>query len=222
MEDDWTPFKEAKTDENDGFDDFQPFVGGGVLKKEDKLMEKAKKQKKKKKKIKWERFNKEIFKVSEHKTRIKGDKCNDGYIITSSTGWDKGIHKWMIDCTLKMCSRQAVGIVSNWEVDTSKKRGFSHFSVGKSYFYKGDGRGYPEGVGIFKKEKGLLGKCEKIQDAESWRREKIEICLNCENWTISFKNHGNVIYMGEIDKGIKYYPAISFCGRGDVKVTILY
>ncbi len=168
--------------------------------------------------FKWDRFNKEVFKVSEKGSRIVGSVCDSGYIITSSTGWDEGIHKWVIDCTEGMCTRQAVGIVTNWEVDTDDNRGFSHKSVGKSYFYKGCVAGTPNVCGIFESENG---KHKKRKSADEWEADKIEVCLNCQNWTISFKKNEDSIYSGEIEKGIEYFPALSFCGNGDVKMKTL-
>ncbi len=71
--------------------------------------------------FKWDRYNPKLS-LSEKQTRIEGNSCDNGHLITSSNGWDKGIHKWMVDCSKGMCSKQAVGIVSNWEVDISVSR----------------------------------------------------------------------------------------------------
>ncbi len=102
--------------------------------------------------------------------------------------------------------------------NSNKELGFTHDSAGKSYFYKGDPfNGLPAGYGIFKCNKG---KYVKVGEVEEWQNDKIEICLNCENWTLSFQKNGKMVFTVGIEKGIKYYPALSFCGEGDIKVTM--
>ena len=134
-------------------------------------------------------------------------------MLSTSIGYNEGIHEWIIHCVKDCKSYQATGIISNKWHD----RGSRWFNNGHNgYCY------YLYGHNEYKIKRIEQGSSTRYTEQElssdiHWKDgDNIIVTLDCEQWTISFKLNDKPIGLPvNIQPNLTYYPTIATCGAND-------
>ena len=141
---------------------------------------------------------------------------NQGIInrmVSSSKGFNKGVHEWIIHCIIDGGWYQAIGIISDkW--NNSKYNWFGGSTNGYCYYLYG----WDDYQIKISKSPKYIAKCaQKFNQEICWKTgDNIIVLLDCDNWTISFKLNGKIVGSPvDIEPNLTYYPTIATCGPND-------
>eukprot|EP01084_Bolivina_argentea_P261455 441841_1 len=149
-------------------------------------------------------------KITENGTRIQALGKGCPYVrVSSSIGWDKGIHQWKVTSNGSGPGYNVVGVVTDYSA--ASKHDQEMGSWGKCLYYSGCNSSICKTGG------------KKVVNVEKWSTgDKITITLDCIEWKVTFHKNNKLVGTYELeDKNEKYYPCIQMCGcKGhDYKVS---
>ncbi len=144
---------------------------------------------------------------SENGKRVVGNNGGCKYsLVTSYTGFEKGKHVWQIRGNMVHCGSEA-GIVTvyNCTNNGTTNRFMNSKEVGKSYYYHG------RNGGILRKGEGGSS-TNLVSNCGAWEKGKtVTIFLDCQEAKVTFWRDQKKLGTLEIEKGVKYYPAMCEC-----------
>ena len=143
--------------------------------------------------------DKQYIQIIDDGTRIKSLHTNCKWVcVSSSIGWNKGIHRWQIKSNSSKPGYNAVGVCTNYLKATSAK---ALGKFGGSLYWDGY-----HGT-IYRNDSTV------VTSAEKWTTgDIIKITLNCNKWHVQFHKNDKLIGNFEITKKNKiYYPCLQMC-----------
>jgi len=165
-----------------------------------------------KKPFRFDVYERYYIHVTQEGARVSGQQSCSYSVVSTATGYNKGVHRWRIMCIENGHHYCNIGVVSK----INKLHG-----VGRTYYDLTDSKGakccgfmyiwHDYDGALQGYEKGSLRMNEAVTGAKIKAKDVIEVVLDCNKWTISWIRDKVKVGTLNITEKRTYHPALFTC-----------